>query len=265
MKRVGEKVLRPVHPNVGIEVAYRRRLDAMVDEMQRSYRRWLVAQYRATPPRMAMDATPAQELQRKLRGLGKQWLDRFEDAAPKLARWFARSSGRRSQAALQKILKDAGISVQFQMTPNVRDIFEATVSENVSLIKSIASQYHTEIEGLVMRSVTAGRDLAFLTDELERRYGVTRRRAAFIARDQNNKATATITRARQQEVGITEAIWLHSHGGKEPRKTHLANTGKRYNVAEGWFDPDPKVRRHIWPGELINCRCVSKPVVKGFS
>jgi uncharacterized protein with gpF-like domain len=74
-----------------------------------------------------------------------------------------------------------------------------------------------------------------------------------------------MNRARQEELGITEAVWLHSHAGKKPRPTHLANHGKRYNVAEGWFDPDPKVRKHIWPGELINCRCVSKSVVKGFS
>ena len=46
---------------------------------------------------------------------------------------------------------------------------------------------------------------------------------------------------------------MHSHAGKTVRKTHYANDGKRYNVAEGWFDPDPKVSRRIWPGELINC------------
>ena len=70
-----------------------------------------------------------------------------------------------------------------------------------------------------------------------------------------------MTRARQVEVGITEAIWMHSHAGKEPRPTHVANDGKRYKVAEGWFDPDPRVRRHIVPGELINCRCTTRSIV----
>ncbi|WP_257785984.1 hypothetical protein [Burkholderia ubonensis] len=41
---------------------------------------------------------------------------------------------------------------------------------------------------------------------------MTKRRAAFIAHNQNSKATATITRVRQEGLGITEAIWLHSHG-----------------------------------------------------
>lgn len=144
----------------------------------------------------------------------------------------------------------------------MRDALEATVAENVSLIKSIGSQYLTAIEGHVMRSVTTGRDLAPLARRLELQYGVTRRRAALIARDQNNKATAVITRERQNELGI-KAIWLHSAGGKEPRPTHVANSGKVYDPKEGWFDPD--VGEHIWPGTLINCRCVSKSVIPGLT
>ena len=58
---------------------------------------------------------------------------------------------------------------------------------------------------------------------------------------------------------------MHSGGGKEPRPTHLA-AGKRkqrYDVREGWYDP--AVGKNIFPGELINCRCVSRPVIEGFT
>lgn len=256
--------LRPVHPNAGIEAGYRRALQALITEMSRSYLWFVRAQYRRNPPKLAQDS-PTTDLEKELKKLGKRWQKRLDDAAPKLARYFAQPAAKRSDAVLRKILKDGGWTVQFTMTAGMRDVVDATVAENVSLIKSIASQYHTEIEGLVMRSVTAGRDLASLTDEIESRYGVSRRRAELIARDQNNKATAVFTRVRYQELGIQEAIWLHSLGGKEPRKTHIANNGKKYNIAEGWYDPDPKVQRHIWPGELINCRCVCKAVVQGFS
>lgn len=261
----GHKVLKPVHPNAGIGADYRGRLDRMVDRMQRSYAYFLKAQYREMPPRMAMDETPAKELERELRRLGIQWEKEFARLAPKMARWFSASVERRSTLAMKKMLKDAGMTVNYVMTPAMRDVFQATVQENVSLIKSIASQYHTDVTGLVMRSVQAGRDLAPLAKELEARYGITRRRAALIARDQNNKATAVMSRVRQTEAGIKQAVWLHSLGGKEPRKTHVANNGKVYDIAVGWFDPDPRVRKRIWPGELINCRCVPKPIVKGFS
>lgn len=305
MARVRDKVLRPVHPNAGISADYRRRLLVLIDEMQRSYVYFLRAQYRENPPRLAMDAsvtsydqvtdtgkrttvtwdgweesipitvtrkvwiamdgTPAADLHRELSLLGRRWQRRVDSAAPKLAEWFSRSTERRSRDSLMKILRDSGIAVEFKVTPVMRDAFDATVAENVSLIRSIPRQFHTEVEGAVMRSVSAGRDLGQMVAELEARHRITRDRAALIARDQNNKATAVFVRVRQQGAGIEEAIWLHSHAGKVPRKTHLANSGKKYKIAEGWFDPDPRVRRHIWPGELINCRCVSRSVVKGFS
>jgi uncharacterized protein with gpF-like domain len=258
------KVLKPVHPNAGIEAEYRAKLAKLVDEMHRSYVYFLKAQYRETPPAMALDATPAQHLRRELSLLGKRWQKRIDDAAPKLAKWFTQSASKRSQNVLKKILKDAGISVEFQMTAPMRDVLQATLAENVSLIKSIGSQYHTEVEGMVMRSVTAGRDLESLNKDLRSRYAITEKRANLIALNQNNLATSSFVRVRQQDLGL-KAKWLHSHGGKEPRPTHLANNGEIYDPAVGWFDPDPKVRKRIWPGQLINCRCVSASVVKGFS
>lgn len=264
--RKHEKLLRPVHPNVGIEAAYRKKLLALVDEMNASVEYFLKAAYRANEPAiMAMDATPAAGLQSAIDDLTKRWKKRFDKGSKALAEYFARQAYSNGDRVMMKILKDAGMTVEFKMTSTMRDVMRATIEQNVGLIKSIPEQYLTQVQGAVMRSVQAGRDLGGLTKELEEQFGVTRRRAALIARNQNNMATASMTRVRQVEVGIVEAVWLHSHGGREPRPTHLANTGKRYNVAEGWFDPDPRVRRRIWPGELINCRCVPKAVVKGFS
>lgn len=259
-----DKVLPPVHPNAGIEAEYRKKLRAFVDEMSTSYEHWIRAQYRETPPRMALDATPAKELERELSLIGARWKKRIDEGAPKLARWFAKSTERRSAAAMHKILRDAGVSVKFQMSPTMKDVFDATVAENVGLIKSIGSEYHSQVQGIVMRSVSAGRDLAGMSKELEHRYGITQKRANFISLDQNNKATSDFVRVRQSELDL-KAIWLHSHGGKEPRPTHLGNTGKIYDPKIGWYDPDPKVRRRIWPGQLPRCRCVSRSVVPGFS
>lgn len=264
--RKNEKLLPPVNPNVGIEVEYRMKLYALIEEMDNSVQYWLAASYKANEPAiMAMDATPAAGLQKAIDDLTKQWKKRFNKGSAALAEFFARRTYSNGDRVMRKILKDAGISVEFKMTAAMRDVMRATIAQNVGLIKSIPEQYLTQVQGAVMRSVQSGRDLGSLSKELQEQFGVTKRRAALIARNQNNMATASMTRVRQVEVGITEAVWLHSHGGKEPRPTHYANSGKRYNVAEGWFDPDPKVKRRIWPGELINCRCVPKAVVKGFS
>lgn len=260
-----QKPLRAVRANAGIAAAYRRRLRALVREMADSYEHFVGAQYRRNPPEMAQDATPARDLERQLAELGTRWEKRFNEAAPKLAAWFRQATQKRSEAALRRILRDAGITVKFQMTSAMRDNVDAIVAENVGLIKSIPEQYHTGVRSLVMESVTAGRDLSRLSRELRKRYGVSERRAALIARDQNGKATSALMRVRQTEMGIERAVWLHSGGGKEPRPTHKANSGKTFSLAEGWFDPDPRVRERILPGQLINCRCSWRPLVKGFS
>ena len=151
------------------------------------------------------------------------------------------------------------------MTAAQNDILQATIAQQVGLIKSIPRAYMHGVEGAVMRSVQTGRDLGGLTKELTEQHGVSRRRAAFIARDQSNKATAALTRARQVEIGITEAIWVHSGGGRHPRPSH-AKAGRdqaRYDVAKGWFDPDEG--QFVLPGQLGNCRCVSRSLVKGFT
>jgi hypothetical protein len=208
-------------------------------------------------------ASPARHLKAAFAKLRRRWEDKFDEASLKLARWFAQSAATRSDERLRRILRDGGLSVRFTPTKAMRDVMEGTVQANVALIRSIPEQYLTQVEGAVMRSVQTGRDLHSLSSDLRHELGVTKRRAAFIALDQNNKATSAMTRARQEELGL-KAVWVHSHAGKEPRPTHLANDGQPYDPAAGWFDPDPKVRRRIWPGELINCRCFSRSVIPGF-
>lgn len=280
---------RGSRPSAAIEAEYRARMERLVTEMAESVLYWMKAAYKANPPVMAMDGgsdvsmagsdagyrrsgaiysgiafdrrTPAEHLQDAFRSLAKRWQHKFDEAAPRLARWFATKASRRSDATLQHILKDGGFSVKFTMTPAAADIIDAVVAENVALIRSIPQQYLTQVEGAVMRSVRQGRDLGPLAKELREQYGVTKRRAALIARDQSNKATADMTRARQVEKGY-KAIWRHSHGGKEPRPTHLANDGKTYDPVRGWYDPHEK--KLIWPGTLIRCRCYSQTIIPGF-
>jgi len=260
-----EIVLRPVRPNLGIEIHYRKRLDALIEDMHASVMWFLRAAYRKQEPRIAQDETPADSLRRSIRNLSKRWNSKFDDMAGKLAEHFAQSVEKRSSGALKKILKDGGWSVDFHMTPAMKDIVDATVHANVALIKSIPAQYMEQVEGIVMRGVQTGRDLGQVSQDLQKRLGVTKRRAAFIARDQSNKCTAAFNRARQLELGLTHAIWVHSGHERSPRPSHLKASREKqvYDIRKGWFDPD--VGEYILPGTLPNCRCVGKPIVKGFS
>lgn len=258
-----ERTLAPVRPNAGIEAAYRRKLDALVSQMQADIEREVIASYKRDEPEtvsLAQDARPSATINKAFEKLARKWQKRFDDLAKPLATEFVETSAGRAEAALKSAARREALSIKFKATASSQDALQAVVAENVGLIRSIASEHLTDVQGLVMRSASMGRDVGWLTKELQARYGVTKRRAALIARDQSNKSTAVITKVRQQELGITEAIWMHSHGGKHPRPSHVKMDGKKYKIAEGVVLDGERV----WPGTAINCRCVSRPIIPGI-
>lgn len=212
---------------------------------------------------LAQDAaSPNTRLNTALKRWGDRWTGKFDKAANRLAKEFTTRSFGATQTVFRTVLAQSGFTVKFKATRESLEAFRATVSENVGLIKSIQSQYHTKIQGDVWRAVTRGSDLSTLSKNLKQSYGITTKRAALIARDQNAKAKATIENTRRQELGITRAIWQHSSAGKEPRPSHVAMNGKLFDLAKGMFDPDEQ--QWILPGQLINCRCTSRAVIPGL-
>lgn len=269
------KTLPAIRPSAALEADLQRRIDALIAEMQRSIAYWLEAAYKIKPPEMAADASvrdakevvsrkyegsPSMVMQRVMRRLSQRWQRRFDQVAPKLAEYFSTEIAKRNDRALASSLRKSGLSMQFKATAQMNDVMRASMNEQVGLIRSIASQHLAEVEGLVMRSVAQGGDLSNLSKQLEQRYGITKRRAAFIAVDQNAKATATLQRVRQTELGIEEAEWRHSHAGKTPRPSHVAMNGTTYKIKEGMPDPALNGKR-IWPGTEPRCRCFSKPIL----
>jgi SPP1 gp7 family putative phage head morphogenesis protein len=270
-----DRLLPAIRPSAALEAEFRKRLDALIAEMQTSLVHWIEAAYRAKPPEMAGDmsirdakeaahtkyeSSPSMVMQRVMTRLSRKWQKRFNEAAPMLAEHFTTEIAQRSDRAMIAGLKKSGFAIKFKMTAEMNDVLRASMNEQVSLIKNLATQHLQEIEGLVMRSIAQGGALGDLSKELQRRYGITRRRSELISRDQNAKANATMTRVRQQSIGIDTAVWKHSHAGKTPRPSHLAADGQEYKVKEGML-LDGKM---TWPGVEINCRCFSRPVINLF-
>jgi SPP1 gp7 family putative phage head morphogenesis protein len=251
--------LAPIRPSAAIRAAYQKRLEAAVGEMDRSINYWITARYRAELPRIAMDAIPARELRAALRKLGRRWRAKFDTLSVDLADYFARASSQRIDGELARMLKRAGFTVQFRMSAQQRDAYAAVVEQNVALIRSVAVRHLEAVEGVVMRSVAAGHDRGMLSKALQENYGVTKRRAALIARTQVSMANATLVKSRQQELGVTKAKWLHSAGGRVPRPEHVAFSGKLYDVSKGAFLEG----KWTYPGLEIGCRCVSISIIEG--
>jgi SPP1 gp7 family putative phage head morphogenesis protein len=231
---------------------------ALINDMHAAVEQLVTIAYRNAPP-VAMDASPVRAMKKQLKELVNQWQRKFDGAAPKIAEAYLKGSFKATDSAMRMALKDAGWAVQFKMTPAMQEAFQASLAENVGLIKSIPQEYLQQVEGAVMRSYTRGRDLQSLVTALKALYPKAANRAHFIALDQSNKANSVVTRARQLELGIVEGVWMHSHAGKVPRPTHVAMNGKRYKIAEGMYDS--AVDRFIFPGEEPGCRCTGRSVL----
>ena len=263
--RIKRKVLPPTRPALVVQQAYQRRMDELIGLMHRDTVRTVSRTWKAKPPEsLAMDKSPAALLNEAMARLVKRWTARFNKVAADMAKRFTRQSMGQAERTLKSSLQKNGLALSsWKLTPAANDAYQAVIAENVGLIKSIPQKYLGQVQGMVMRSVSQGGDLQQLTSDLTREYGVTRRRAELIARDQNAKATAVIVKTRQIEAGLTQAVWMHSGGGDHPRPSHLKAGKDRlvFDIAKGAFIDG----EWIWPGQLINCRCTSRPIVEGLT
>lgn len=268
MAGLASRTLTPIRPNAGLTRAYQKQLENLIEEMHRSVIYWVRAAFRRRPSeahrlnrRVAHDESPASELDSYLRQLETRWQRRFNLLAPRIAGNIITKIAGSSDAQLLRTLRAFGFAKRFRATRPWNDVVRAAISENVELIKSIPERYLSDVKVSVMRAMQRGVDVDGLTAEIENKFHVTYRRAAMIARDQTNKTTAMSARTRLLEVGVREAIWVHNGAVKHPRHSHL-KAGKdqvRFRLDQGWYDPE--VTRYIMPGELINCKCVARPVL----
>ena len=182
-----EIILRPIRANLGVESAYRKQLKKLLKEMRADVDSCLQQHY---PRGLAQDGL-FDGLQISLSQLLQYWAVKLGVKAEELAEIFIRQSLKHTDNAFQAALRQENIpTVQFTMDNHTRAALQAAMQSNVGLIRSIGQQYLSRVEQDVWNAVSAGYDLAQLTQTLRNSYGISERRAAFIARDQTNKAKA---------------------------------------------------------------------------
>ena len=253
--------LRAVYANRGVEAWYRKQLQSAITDMARSMLVHIRAAYNNSDNPLATDAPNSTYLLRKaLEKWGGMWTRKLNKMSLDLADQFAKRAGKVTEQQVGQAFREAGFTVKFRPTQASVAAYKTIAAQQVGLIRSIPQQYLTAVQTRVFDSVMKGADMATLAAELQQAYGVSFRRAALIARDQNNKAKAVIENTRRQELGITEAIWQHSGAGKEPRPEHVAFNGKRYDLAKGAYLEG----KWTLPGMEINCRCTSRAIIPGF-
>lgn len=261
-------VMRPIWPSAATEAWYHKQLDDLLRAASQDLSTDISQAWVEKPPEigLAQDAdTPVSNLERVLSFWDQHWSIRLDHMAREIAAQFAARAKQATEYSMMHALKAAGFAIQFQPTAKSMEAYRAVLAENVGLIKSISQRYHTDVREKVWSAVRVGGDLSTLSQDLRETYGVSVRRAALIARDQSAKSKAVIEGARRQELGITQAVWVHSAAGKEPRPEHVrwSREHKVFDIAKGMYSKEDG--EFIWPGTPINCRCSSMPVIRGIA
>lgn len=155
----------------------------------------------------------------------------------------------------QKINRNVfGIDI-FINQPWLQDQLTLFATQNAQLIRSIPSEELLRVSGAVERGLQEGASFKTIAVDIEKSFGITRRRAKNIARDQTTKLNASLTKLRQQELGVESYEWQTS-GDERVRESHRKNDGKIFR-----WDSPPAATGH--PGTDVNCRCVAIPILDG--
>lgn len=201
------------------------------------------------------DSAPDDELETKrvLGAVEKLSKADIEGVATKIAQGLLiRGNAQNAQEVAKDLKRQTGVDLQGYLNNSgkVAEKLEQLTAANVQLITSIHSQYLDKIQSAVMQAQVKGTSSKELAKQIKDIGGTTEKRAKLIARDQSSKINAALTRARHEEMGVTQYIWSTS-GDERVRDSHAENDGKIFS----YDDPPPTGH----PGDEINCRCVAIP------
>ena len=156
-----------------------------------------------------------------------------------------------------------GLAIKKDYTSErVKDIAQACTIEAVGLIKTIPQKHLSDVQKVLMHSISSdGKGYAELKPFLEKLYKGNARKAQLVAIDQTRKTYLNIQAENMKSLGIKKFKWIHSGGGREPRKLHQELNGKVFS-----FDDPPYIgdmygqKVYGLPGSLPNCGCSMSPV-----
>lgn len=213
----------------------------------------------------AQDVSPAAQARILTNKLQSRFDQLFNQSAKEDAQSMVDQANDASAADVARSLKElsGGLSLETDIITNqMHEFMSAMVANNVSLIKSIPSEYFRDVQQAILSSIADGKGLADLVPFFEKQEGQQQRRAENIATDQTHKAYNGLNKGRMQQNGIKKFEWVHSGGGLHPRLLHLDQlNGKVFSFDKLPIIEEGTGERGI-PGQAINCRCTMVPVIE---
>lgn len=275
-------------PPEAIGIVYSRDLRKLVKEMIKDYKS-LIGIYREKKDQVAIDEEKGSwlttDIQARLHKLGSKWEKKFIEFAeynsPKVVKKVLKSTDLQLKRALVYFFSSERLElIGDNVIPNsLKQVMNAHIIENVSLIKSIQAQYHERIVGEITRSITSAGSIQELAEVISKYNKKGLDRAKLIAEDQTRKMYSTMNLQRFQQLGIKKVQWLHTHLKETSRPYHIRKWDGVSGLKDGHpnglngfiFDVDnppviqeetktqPEIRGY--PAQLPFCRCIMRAII----
>lgn len=157
------------------------------------------------------------------------------------------------------------ITIPPKITDTAAERIAKEWSQNLDLyIKDFTDSEILNLRKSVQKNFEAGNRFETLIHSIQRSYGVTERKAHFLARQETNLLISKFKETRYTEAGVTHYRWRCVVGSPAHpvRPSHKALDGKIFR----WDDPpittaDGEPVRRNNPGQDYNCRCMAVPVL----
>lgn len=203
------------------------------------------------------------------------WSSQVRRTAETMASAVNSQNEQRTTELLGRVLRVDPFQAEQWLVPMARN----WITENVSLVKSVAKSNLDDLEQTLFRMLREGASKQETVKALRDKFNLTKYRANLIARDQVNKFNGDLTRERQTRMGINEYIWRTMDdqrvrgrpGGAYPKAKH--SHWDMEGVRCRWDDPTVHFNGKKWvkrtanmpkvhPGQEIQCRCYAEPVLE---
>jgi SPP1 gp7 family putative phage head morphogenesis protein len=156
-----------------------------------------------------------------------------------------------------------GISVQPELSREARSRIAREYSKSLELpIQEFIAKETQALRARLMERAAKGLRYEGLVKEIESSYGVSQRKAKFLARQETSLLMTKFRQVRYQEAGSDEYIWTCVSGSSAHpvRHYHRLNDGKIFRWDTGAIVNARGDRKN--PGQDYNCRCTARPIVR---
>lgn len=164
-----------------------------------------------------------------------------------------------------------GLVVTPELTKEQRNKISEGYTNNLEkYIKDFTEKETLELREKMRKNYLKGQRYEGMVSTIQKSYGVSQRKAEFLARQETSLMMVEFKKVRYQDAGVNKYIWtcVSNNKDKSPQQNTPGNVRYFHAILDGktfsWNNPpitDAKGSRNN-PGGDFGCRCYARPVLE---